>query len=292
LRAKSQHEARSTATKRLEFSSNSEDTPLEKVSAFLSAQLDFEERAGEVIRRSFDEAIMGPHRGRFAISELDPTEKAYIGLRVQLLLQGEFELSKGTKLDCEIAGHDVDIKFALTRTWTIPPEAENELCLLIKADEVSARFSVGLMRITSSRLTAKANRDGKHGVSAAGKKEILWLLQDAPMPRNFFLEMDPSLLKQILQQRPGQARINELFRTVQNQIIPRIAIFSLALQDDPMKRARDARKHLLRDHILVLCGRYQWKQAHELGFDLSSREWLSVKVDDKTYVRLSRAKRD
>ena len=80
------------------------DPPLEQVSDFFNEVKDFSERAGELIRRSFDEAIMGPRRGRFVLSDLDPTEKAYIGLRVQLLFQGEFELPKGTKLDCKING--------------------------------------------------------------------------------------------------------------------------------------------------------------------------------------------
>jgi hypothetical protein len=57
-----------------------------------------------------------------------------------------------------------------------------------------------------------------------------------------------------------------LFRSVQNQKIPRIAIPSLALQDDPMKRARDARKNLKNDRILILCGRFrdQRNATHEL----------------------------
>ena len=231
---------------------------------------------------------MGPRRGRFVLSDLDPTEKAYIGLRVQLLLQGEFELPKGARLDCKIEGHEVDIKFALTRTWTIPPEAKDELCLLVKANEPSARFSIGLMRMTSARLTRKENRDRKVGVSAAGKKEISWLVKDAAMPSNFFLELGQDVLNHILEQRAGQARIDELFRSVQNRRIPRIAIASLALQDDPMKRVRDARKRLKSEHILVLGGRYQAEQARELGFLLSSREWLSMSVDPETYARLAR----
>jgi len=202
--------------------------------------------------------------------------------------QGEFELAKGEKLDCDIEGHEVDIKFALTSTWTIPPEAENELCLLVSGDEVAARFSVGIMRITSSRLRPKANRDGKRGISAAGKRSISWLIENAPMPANFFLGVDPMILKQILHKRAGQARIDELFRRIQSRRIPRIAICSLALQDDPMKRARDARKHLKDDRILVLCGRYDREKALQFDFDLSPREWLSVQVDAQTYARLSR----
>jgi hypothetical protein len=263
-----------------------EDPGLAQVFAALGAIGDFEGQAGEAIRRAFDEAIMGPRRGRFAIKELDPTEKAYIGLRVQLLLQGEFDLAKGTKLDCNIAGHEVDIKFTLGQTWTIPPEALNELCLLVRADEVTSKFSVGLMRMTAGRLTEKGNRDGKRSVSALGRKSILWLTKDASMPPNFFLELGSTVLQRILEKKKGQARIDELFRCVQGRKIPRIAILSLALQDDPMKRARDARKHLRTEQILVLGGRYQ-REARELGFDLSAREWVSLRVDEKTYARLS-----
>ena len=259
-----------------------EDDSLHDVKEFFLAKLQFAERVGEVLRRAFDEAIMGPQRGHFELAQLNPTEKAYIGLRIQLLFEGEFELAKGDVMDFRISGHEVDMKFSLTGNWTIPPEAIDQLCLLVSADEDKAEFSVGLMRMSRERLRPRPNRDRKCGVSAAGKAQIRWLVLGAKMPPNFFLGLKRETLDQILHESSGQRRVTELFRVVQNRIIPRIVIPTLALQDDPMKRARDARKQLKPEGISVLCGAYldQREQAAKAGYQLSPRQWLSIRVRD------------
>jgi hypothetical protein len=258
---------------------NERDGALEVVRKKIRGWSDLSTRIGDVIRQAFDEAVMASKHGKFAVSELDKTEKAYIGLRVQLLLQGEFELSGGGKLDCNIADHEVDIKFTLGSNWMIPREATGELCLLLKADEAAATFSLGLLRTTSARLNAGGNQDKKRTISAAGKREISWIASAAPMPANFFLKIGQDRLSAILRQPAGQSRITELFRLVQREVIPRTAICLLASQDDPMKRARDARKRLNSEGIVVLCGRNrdQKQRARDLGFKLTAREWLSAK---------------
>ncbi|MGD2101224.1 MAG: NaeI family type II restriction endonuclease, partial [Acidimicrobiia bacterium] len=56
----------------------------------------------------------------------------------------------------------------------------------------------------------------------------------------------------------GQKRVNELFRRVQGQVIPRGTIATVAQQDDYMKRVRyngGARSHL-RDEGIVIFGHY------------------------------------
>jgi hypothetical protein len=35
-------------------------------------------------------------------------------------------------------------------------------------------------------------------------KEISWLVKDAAMPSNFFVELDPDVLKRILERRAGK----------------------------------------------------------------------------------------
>lgn len=52
----------------------------------------------------------------------------------------------------------------------------------------------------------------------------------------------------------GQARLKELFRTVQGEIIRRAVVCTVAMQDDSMKRARDCRleKHLGKEGFLIL----------------------------------------
>ena len=64
--------------------------------------------------------------------------------------------------------------------------------------------------------------------------------------------MDGGIRDKILAHPSGQLRINELFRLLQGKIIPRVAIETVARQKDPMKRVRDARKHLAKEGILIL----------------------------------------
>ena len=86
-----------------------------------------------------------------------------------------------------------------------------------------------------------------------------------PHPRrlaeNLFLHMDPRIRERVLNAKAkrgtqhGQARTNELLRSVQRRIIRRAEMATVAQQDDFMKRARGnggARTALQSEGILVL----------------------------------------
>ena len=52
--------------------------------------------------------------------------------------------------------------------------------------------------------------------------------------------------------RSGQARVDQLFREVQESIVGRQVVLTVAQQDDAPKRARDARLNLRAEGLLVL----------------------------------------
>lgn len=128
-----------------------------------------------IIRKSLDEVIDGPRTGRKYLSELEKTEKTYIGTKVEILTRSLLNLQKGNKLDLMVGNQEVDVKFTIGSTWMIPMEAFNEICLLLYANEEKSTFGVGLLKMTPDNLTSRENRDKKLSVSANGRKNITWL---------------------------------------------------------------------------------------------------------------------
>ncbi|GJM78287.1 hypothetical protein HMSSN139_07830 [Paenibacillus sp. HMSSN-139] len=113
------------------------------------------------------------------------------------MIQHYLSIPYGNKLDTIIADIEVDIKFTIGQTWTIPSEALGELCLLVTADDNKSTFQVGLLRTTDDVLNPGRNRDGKRGVSAAGKKKILWLVPNGELPKNVLLSIPPETARLI-----------------------------------------------------------------------------------------------
>jgi hypothetical protein len=260
------------------------DVALERVRSFLTAKSDLAPIVGTALRQAFDEVIDGARTGRYRIEQLEKTEKTYIGTKVEIVLRAELELERGTTLDNLICGSEVDTKFSLTGGWMIPREAVGEICLLVTGNDNSGTFSMGLLRAIPSVLTTGSNQDGKKSVSASGKEQIAWLLLDAPMPRNFLLDIDENLRTAILSPRSGSGRLRSLFTLVTNQLIPRSAILQVAqLQGDPLKRARELKARMLTDGFQVLCATYESDRTEfrRHGFDtFKDDDWLSVKITD------------
>lgn len=230
-------------------------TPDPQVSAVVDFFLQwngFAAQAATTLRRALDEVIDGMRTGRWSVDLLEKTEKTYIGTKVEILFKFEFELDDGSTLDTSIQGHEVDIKCTVLRDWMIPKEAVNKLCLLVRIDEKRSRYWIGVVRASSELLRKSANRDGKTSLSAEGRKSIKWLVEAGELPVNFLATLEQQTREQILQQPSGQLRINALFRSVHNRIIPRVAIETVARQKDPMKRVRDARKILKEEGLLIL----------------------------------------
>ncbi|WP_051229565.1 NaeI family type II restriction endonuclease [Paludibacterium yongneupense] len=255
------------------------DPALIEVANYIVAKPNLDEIIGQYIRQAFDEVIDGPRTGRYAISQLEKTEKTYIGTKIEIILRAELGLGRGKKLDNFICGHEVDTKFSLSGQWMIPTEASDELCLLVSGDEVKKTCSFGLLRATADMLTVGANQDKKRTVSSMGKENAIWFLRNSPMPKNFVLELPNETRQTILSQRTGKARLHSLFRNVTGQIIPRSAILQIARSEDPLKRAREAKGILEKDGLLILCATYA--KDRELfvrhGFTkFNNNDWLCI----------------
>jgi len=256
------------------------DLELDAVFAALKQVSGLETLLAESLRQALDEVIDGARTGRFAVDQLEKTEKTYIGTKVEILLRYALEWPSGDTLDNLIAGIEVDTKFSLTGEWMIPREARGHICLLAAADDRRSLFSVGLLRMTSKVLRTAENQDGKTGVSAKGKQQIRWLSFKQPMVPNFLLTLDTGLLAAIQAHRSGKGRITALFEQVTGRLIPRAVVLQIIrLPGDPLKRARETKAPMALKGYRVLCATYaaDRRAMHAAGFTAcADDDWLSL----------------
>ena len=138
-------------------------------------------------------------------------------------------------------------------------------CVTWLNDDTS-QWAAGLITITDERLRWRIDKDtGELGAPTTAttsaacadrpRPDIYWLwggLQD-DLPRNLLLHMEPAARDRIFSfPRSGQARVDQLFREVQESIVSRQMVLTVAQQDDAPKRARDARLNLRKEGLLVL----------------------------------------
>lgn len=229
-----------------------EDQGLRDVVRWFRTQSDIEARFGSALRQALDEVLDGQRTGRFDIDLASKTEKTYLGTKVEIVVKATFELAAGTRMDYKIAGNDVDAKFSMSGTWSIPTEAMGHLCLLMAANDRRGTFDVGLVRIRPELLNKGENKDSKKTINKDGRASIVWLARNATLPRNLLLSLPTSTTERIMNKRSGQQRINELLRNVQGSLIDRNTAVTVARQEDGLKRCRDARKLLRAEGIAVL----------------------------------------
>jgi hypothetical protein len=216
-----------------------------------------------VLRDTLDQLYDGQRTGRWKYDQLHKTEKTYMGTLVEINLHRQFGFDDGDATDYRIAGIEVDCKYSMAYGgWELPPEAIGHLCLLITASDEASSWSAGLIRIREEYLRDRRNRDSKRQLSAAARSRIrqLWP-RHGHLAENIFLQMNPRNRERIFSAKArrgsqhGQAKTNELFRTVQRRIIRRAEVATVAQQDDFMKRVRGnggARTALQAEGILVL----------------------------------------
>lgn len=223
-----------------------------------------------LFRQAIDELIDAPRTRRLRMDDLEPNEKAVLGIKVEAALRYFLDFPRG-KLDFRIGSHDVDVKFSIATSWMIPPEAVGHACILCSADDRNSRYSFGIGFATEDNLTAKGNRDQKKGFSAAGKARIVWLAENEPFPPNIWETIDPVTAAGIFEPKGGTERIVRLFEAMTGQPIHRSTIHAVARQHDYMKRIRanqGARDVLHPRGIVVLNGSQDGPLLRKLGIPL------------------------
>ena len=236
-----------------------------------------------LLKEAVDFVLDPAKTGRTSIADLDKVEKTFIGLKVEHFLRDKLGAPKGLRRDLQIDGQDVDIKNTIGTTWMIPPETyqNEEPCLLIATAKFDGRCWLGILLARENYLGAK-NRDGKKSVTVEGKRNILWLVEDAPYPASAWAEIDMARFRELRQIKGGKKRAAQFFRENLGKKIDRSIVESLLHdQSDFMKRVRGnggARDDLKKEKILILSGIYDAKEAKRRGIALKRDEFVAVRI--------------
>lgn len=233
-----------------------------------------------LLRETIDAVIQTPRTGRRSYTELEKTEKTYIGTRVEIMVRSFFGLPKG-KLDLQILGKDADVKFTIGNNWMMPREVIDHPCLLLAADEDRSKCYFGLFIADETYLTDSSNQDKKKSISSSGFAHVMWILNSKPLPPNFWQTISPQSAIEIASQKTGNERVMSLFREVQDRPIHRDVIEATARQKDFMRRiradgGRGTRDLLAQEGIMLLSGKYDAVKIVQLGLaPVGASEFIS-----------------
>jgi len=254
----------------------------------------FAEKFRSFFRSAIDEVIDTARTGRFFLSDLEKTEKTYLGTKFEILLRDWLQVPHGVVLDLKIGGQEVDVKSTTggRSGWMIPPEAIDQLCILLRVNEERSTCAVGLARARPAYLRSGLNRDAKTSFSAAGVQNIWWMLHDFPYTPNFWSIISSDLRIEIMAHKGGTARLATLFERCIGTPVSRVLIAGIAAQDDFMKRIRrngGARDILAPKQIAILYSETDREVMRKLGLTFGSREFISFRPTRPDEVELLKA---
>ena len=260
-----------------------DDAELQAVFGWLRAR-----PVDELLGRAVDDAVKyvldGARTGRFDLDspEVDSDERASVGTKLQYRVIDALGLVKERPLDTFIAGVPVDIKGTVRANWTIPKEAQCEICLLIRVDPRRDRFAAWLMRTHRRWLNNGQNQDTKRTITAEARdRYCLPLVEWTLLPPEPLKRLTPAQVDIVFAPRVGQRqRLAALFGFLPDTVIPRSSIETVcAGNKDALRRAREAKPDIVTRYGLeVLVGTWpeERQRAADLGFDLSGEAWVAV----------------
>jgi hypothetical protein len=236
-----------------------------------------------LIKNAVDFVLDPVSTGRTRMEELDKVEKTFIGLKVEHYIRDFLDLPKGLSRDLQIDGLEVDIKNTIGTSWMIPFEtySVSEPCLLIATAKFDGRCWLGLV-VAREAYLGKDNRDRKRSITDAGRRNIMWLVEDVPYPPSRWAGIDMKRFRELRSIDGGKKRAAQFFRENIGRIVHRSVIQALLHdQYDYMKRVRGnggARDELEPEGIAVFSGVYDSKKAEALGIRLAKDEFVAVSV--------------
>lgn len=149
---------------------------------------DFVREVGQIVTSTIDYVL----DGETSLDDLEGCEKTVFGVKFEKRFIRHFGLPRKVSkknnphnlhLDTRLLGQDLDIKCTLGgKNWMIPQEAVGHWCFLVKVDYRAGNFCLGLIKADAENLSPGKNRDTKGSLSAAGREQITWIVQQAPLP--------------------------------------------------------------------------------------------------------------
>lgn len=239
----------------------------------------------KAVASAIEYVLDGRRTGRFDLTdpEVDSDERRTVGTKLQYHVLDVLDLDKQKPLDAVILDIPVDIKGTVSGNWTIPREAQCQLCILIEVDARNDRNRAYLMRTHRVWLNAQ-NQDQKRSITkAAHRRYAVSLFDWTSLPDNPLKRLTQEQRDLVFAPRTGQERrLEALFAALPNTIVPRWAIATVCFQrEDPMRRARAVKDRLASRGLRLLCG--TWKVDREVasmyGFDLTGEAWVALPAD-------------
>ena len=261
----------------------------------VGGQAVFEEKLRSFFRSAIDEVIDTARTGRFFFRDLEKTEKTYLGTKFEILLRDWLQVPKGILLDLMIGGREVDVKSTTGggSGWMIPPEAIDQFCILLRVNETTAKCAFGLVRARPAYLRSGNNRDMKTSFSAAGTKNIWWLVSDFEYTPNFWTRISDEIRQTIMSSGKGTKRLASLFELCVGMPVSRVQVAAVAAQDDFMKRLRKnggARDILAPKGIALLYSETDRDLIRQLGLKVGYREFISFQAKSADEFSLLQSK--
>lgn len=261
----------------------------------VGGQAVFEEKLRSFFRSAIDEVIDTARTGRFFFRDLEKTEKTYLGTKFEILLRDWLQVPKGILLDLMIGGREVDVKSTTGggSGWMIPPEAIDQFCILLRVNETTAKCAFGLVRARPAYLRSGNNRDMKTSFSAAGTKNIWWLVSDFEYTPNFWTRISDEIRQTIMSSGKGTKRLASLFELCVGMPVSRVQLAAVAAQDDFMKRLRKnggARDILAPKGIALLYSETDRDLIRQLGLKVGYREFISFQAKSADEFSLLQSK--
>lgn len=249
---------------------------------------------GTLVRLGLDEVLDGPRTGRWDFGDLEKTEKTYVGTKVEILVRARFGFERGARLDLDVDGVDVDVKWAMDSAWQIPEEAVGELCLCVGGRNGLRDFQVGVVRCDLDKLNLGRNKDRKGTLSARGRAAMVMLVPLTSLPPNFVAEMDPQVRARVVAESTIQRRVTALFKALPYTPIPRDAVRTIARTDgDPIRRTRaDAGRPDPLEGMRIFSAKYGNPILEALGRPRApANTWTAVPVDDLKALPVAQRRR-
>lgn len=259
-----------------------EDFELQQVLKWLQTRPDLEAHLRNAILDAINYVIEGSITGRFYLydPEVDSDERSSVGTKLQYRLLHALGLPKQKPLDTVIAGIPVEIKTTIRNSWMIPTESQCEICLLIRIDAPADHFYASIMRAHRVWLRNGANKDAKRSFTSDAMKRFQTPVVDGPLPRNPLRDLTEDQLAAVFGRGGIKKRLTAFFGYMPDTVVPRYVIETIGLgAKDPMRRARQAKPHVLAEHNLVLlCGtwRVDCAAAASVGYELEEADWVAV----------------
>ncbi|WP_280489247.1 NaeI family type II restriction endonuclease [Nocardia farcinica] len=234
-------------------------------------------RLAHAITRAMDAMLDGSRTGRFRWDQLTTSEKASVGTRIEFEVRREFSFGEGRTLDFVFADIEFDLTYSTHfRRAALKVKPIGRIVLLIVVERTA--WSAGLIAAERELLSQAVNRDGKAVLGSRGSRAIRWLHLTQPLPENVLVDLSAADVEAIFAGATAQQRVNELLRRAQRRIITGKVVATVAMQDDAVKRVRDARHMLAKEDILVLShSSADIDIARRLGVPIPARgEWVST----------------